>query len=240
MTDKAPQGSSITPLHLTFVHFDKKSRLIQIIDREDGRVLKVQGSPKSLKDEEFLIQDVEGYGHVMVEKGIDPEVIRAMNLKSWPYLETTAEIICELVSQGETLSILSEKFDLPPYGILARWRREHPEFEEKLREAYGARAETYHAEALEQAFAAHEDDVQSRKLKVETCKWAAGVDNPERFGARTKLVGDANAPLSLILDTGIRRPGDPGFRVENQASKSLNGSAVPLGDVPGSLPKGDS
>lgn len=40
---------------------------------------------------------------------------------------------------------------------------------------------------------------------MDTYKWAAEVNNPEQFGKRTKVVGDASNPVVFVIDTGIRR-----------------------------------
>ena len=52
------------------------------------------------------------------------------------------------------------------------------------------------------------EEVAAESLKWNKLKHLASVNDPETFGTRQKLVGDAKQPLQIIVDTGIRRKED--------------------------------
>lgn len=62
--------------------------------------------------------------------------------------------------------------------------------------------------ALKHAEEAKEYNVQSQRLKVDTERWAAGCNHPDFYGKQTKITGDPDKPLAILVDTGIRRDED--------------------------------
>jgi hypothetical protein len=179
--------------------------LIEIVCLHTGRVLCVQSSLKDLLNTrmEDLVRFETPEGPVYLERGIGPAYLRRMNQKRFSAIH--ADLICEKITQGRTLLKACEDLNLD-YATICRWKREHPAFANSLEDAKRDRAEAFHDEAIDTSIGSFDP-----KLKVETLKWAAEKGNAEKFGNKTKIVGDPNAPLSFIIDTGIRRPGDPGY-----------------------------
>lgn len=126
----------------------------------------------------------------------------------------TAEIICSRLRQGESLKYVTSLQGYPTADIVAIWRRRHSHFDEMVRQAMKDRGEWARDTALEtaqevfkmtQAEGMTKDVTAAAKNLVDVLKWSAEKDDPERFGNKTKVIGDANAPVSFVIDTGIRR-----------------------------------
>ena len=126
----------------------------------------------------------------------------------WNYSRAFAEVICQKIAEGLTFRELCTTQGFPSYGVLARWRSEHEDFDEALKQARKMRAEKYH-DMIEEDVAddqsVDKDEVAGRKLKMERLKWLASVNDPETYGNKTKISGDSSAPLQIVVATGINR-----------------------------------
>ena len=60
-------------------------------------------------------------------------------------------------------------------------------------------ADTIAAKGFAEAFNTN-DDVQRSRLKWDACRWEAGKRNPKKYGDRTVLAGDPEAPLGLAAE----------------------------------------
>jgi len=182
-----------------------KNDLIEIVDIETGNVVKIQSTYKEVKDD-ACTQVKTDIGLVLVEKGLNVDnVPRCSFIQFSPNL---MDIICQKIAEGDSLTNICNEPDMPGYNTLSRWRREHPKVAEMIQHARRDRAENHYTRVLEEADGADEDNVQANKLRVTAYQWAAGVDNPEVFGAKTKISGDKDAPVQFIIDTGIRNASD--------------------------------
>ncbi len=216
----------------TYQYQNPKTGLIETIDSKSGRVVLIQ---RSLRDD--LMQNRKdtipwgrtGGVETRIERGL--ESLGIVVSKRWSYSELLVDLISQRITEGETLyeickgkEVQAGDVIIPPYFILCKWRKEYPEFETKLQEAFKNRAEVSHGKAIYQAEMADEDNATAQKLVVDTHKWSAGVDDPDRFGTKTKVVGDINAPITFLINTGILRPGDPGFvPLEEKEAKKIEG-----------------
>ena len=123
-------------------------------------------------------------------------------------LPTASAIISKLL-EGKTITSICKHESMPPIAAVYRWRRQHPDFDEKINEARRFAAEIMHDKVLDLADETTcKEDVHVNEFKSKQWKWSAEKNDPEKFGTRTKIVGDPNQPLGIILDTGIRRNED--------------------------------
>lgn len=118
------------------------------------------------------------------------------------------ELILAEVRAGKTLSSIAREIalhdpEMTPRTIYAL--TEESTFYQQYQSAKKIRADARADQVFDESAAANESNVQSQRLKIDVQKWGAAVDNPEAFGSRTKVVGDANQPIAFIIDTGIRR-----------------------------------
>lgn len=199
----------------TYLYHNPSTGLIEHVDEETGVPVLIQ---KTMRDDllnnnrdTMAYAEVNGV-RVRIERGQGLENRGLVITKRWTYSDTLAEIIIQRVSEGETLLDICKgkrkmagDVVMPPYFILAKWRQDYPEFNEKLEQAFKDRSEIFHGKALSEAALSDEDNSTAQKVIVDTMKWAAGVDNPDRFGNKTKVSGDADSPITFVIQTGIDR-----------------------------------
>ncbi len=156
--------------------------------------------------------DASGKRHY-VPVGTDPSRLLAgnKNAPSVPYSDMIAEAVCDKYQEGLSIRAISNLPGMPPYNTIFKWMRTYPIFGSRMREARNMRAFHFENKALEEAEGLKDvtsEQIQAAKVKIDTFKWAAEVNNREVFGKSTKITGDANAPLSIVVDTGIHRDED--------------------------------
>lgn len=177
---------------------------IVAIQREARELAFVNGSYGGLEEVEQPNGEI-----VWVERGLADRVPR----KIVRYNPTLAGAICAMVADGVPLTDIAKRADMPNYSVLARWRRLYPEFAKNLDEARVDRTERFHDEALaiaDEAYRIGDDKmVGLAKLRVDVRKWAAEKGDPDRYATKTKV--QAEGVLTVMIHTGILRPGDSGY-----------------------------
>lgn len=137
--------------------------------------------------------------------------------KYWTYNEVYRDLICNLLAQGKTFSEITKMRGFPGMSVIAQWRAGHSDFEAAIRGARKMGADFYAdkiAESLEEGRTLNKDEIPAEKLYYDKLKWLAEKADPEQYGNRTTIAGDKDAPLTLIVDTGIRRDGPD--EIENE------------------------
>lgn len=116
-----------------------------------------------------------------------------------------ADEVVEWIAEGRTLRSYCRQPGKPSRRTVDDWRAKDKEFAARIARAREDGADCIAEEALAIADApgTHEDDVQHRKLQIETrikllAKW-----HPQRYGDRQVIAGDPHAPL-VSLDDGER------------------------------------
>jgi hypothetical protein len=184
----------------------KNSRgLIEIIDVLTGRILCVQTSHYDLMKTKFdrLTRIDTPQGPVFIEKGINFDVIGFLDVV--PYSRLLGNLICQSIVNGKTKIEAFKDLNLE-YATVKKWEQDHEEFRLALKQAEKDRADNLAEEALEVARASGD-----AKKHVDTLLEVAAIGDPDKFGKKTKISGDASAPLQFIVGTGILRKGDPGY-----------------------------
>ena len=150
------------------------------------------------------VRDIET-GELTGESG---KWVRPVAVKE--YSVALGEHVCDLVRRGDTYNVITTKMNLGSAQTIYRWRNKHPDFDEQLKAARRDRADYYHDQVMEVAQRANidKDEVSALKLKTDLYKWGAEKANPQEYGAQTKITGDTNAPLQIVVDTGIKREED--------------------------------
>jgi hypothetical protein len=139
------------------------------------------------------------------------DVEKAVQVKSekyWGYHEAYGHIIANYISQGKTIKEVTELAGMPSRNTISNWQAKNDDFRNLMEQARKDRAEAFHDEIasdISEDHAADKDEIQARKLKLDRLKWLASKGDPERYGDRTKVSGDSNAPLQIVVSTGIIR-----------------------------------
>jgi len=115
------------------------------------------------------------------------------------------EEVFEAISLGQSLKSLSEKHDIP-LTTLFDWMMK-PEYAEKYAQAKDKRGYS----AIEDVLIAIDElkkgkcDPITTRLLIDTYKWLACKYYPKMFGDKVQVGGDSEQPLTIVVDTGIRR-----------------------------------
>lgn len=188
----------------TYTYLNSKSGFLETIDLATGKLLAIgSGTSDPLAHREYYDEVTLANGEiVLLEKGADLTLARGH--RSWAFDQTIADLFCQKVAEGMGVTKACGQQGMPPYPIVCRWKRERPDFARQLDEARKDRAEHLRDRAIDTAELADEDSVQADRLKVDTYKWAAGMDDQNRYGVK-KVQFDADTPLQIVVNTGIVR-----------------------------------
>ena len=129
------------------------------------------------------------------------------SIRTIEYNPVLVDLMCQRILEGKGISEICGTENFPSYTTFCRWRREHSWIDEALEKARKDRGERYRDEALATAKAAvsTKDPLGASHLKVETLKWAAAIDQPERFSPRAKFEANISVPTQINVITGIDR-----------------------------------
>ena len=198
----------------TYAEINPDTGMVEVIDMVTGEVVAIYGNPtRTLDITELDTMEVEtDNGKVLVPKGLD---LSGYRFHRRSFCGITADIICQRIVEGESLYRICKDPNMPSYSTVCKWKRNNSDFVEDLDQARVDRSEYYADQAIHEGMEiTHKDDVPVATLKHNVMKWAAGVGDAGRYGTKTKIVGDVNAPVSFIIDTGIRRSGDEGYNID--------------------------
>lgn len=173
--------------------------------RKDGRVRagRVPGRPS---------QEATGHYHWItdgngkrqwVPKGTNPDTLPHL---VYPFSQVTCDLILQHVMEGMTLTSIGKLEGMPPVHIIFKWMRKYPEFHAEMREARKSRAEYFADRAIDLAENSKEHRVQSDRLKVDTYKWAADVNDRDTYGKHQKITGEVGGTI-FHVNTGV--PSEP-------------------------------
>lgn len=184
--------------------------------------VKALADQRGVSTEEILKERAETTAHVQMLEAIrirrglpagtklslsDPEVKRMYVLLQehgvHPYSEVVAREIVERYASGERLISFLGSGYFPTYSSYIRWKSRYPEFKKLMDEASVTRAEHYIAELEHMGDNVSLFDTKQAKVRIDVLKHLAAVHDPDRYGNRTKVVGDKNAPIAFTVVTGV-------------------------------------
>jgi len=115
---------------------------------------------------------------IWIERGVNPDNIFGDKRRSdWPFSQITADLICQKVAEGSSLSQVCREPGFPTYNILCRWRREHPDFNQDLKQAYEDRSEFFREKALEVIKELDSGgDIAAIRMKLDVLRWSSESD----------------------------------------------------------------
>lgn len=180
---------------------DKPDRYFYNVDK-DGSLQKIDIMTGDIVSTSPRFED-----SLIANRPLSPEFIKG-NTKTWHYNEMYRDLVVQKIMEGKTITAIGKLDGFPSATILYRWRQEYEEFNDAIKFAKKARAEKYAdrlAETVEETRELDKEDIAAEKLFMEKLKWLAEKDDPETYGPRIKHSGDADQPLTLIVDTGIPR-----------------------------------
>jgi len=200
--------SDILPNSKDFFTHINKDGLMETVDAVSGRVIQVE----NVVTPEMELGRREGFTKVMHE-GQEVLVPTGMNIESYKpskvkFNKVVADIICDHVAGGEGITKICKRPGYPSYSIVRRWMRENESFAMAINEARRARAECLYDEIMDQVEDVEnlsKDELAALKLKIDTMKWGAGVNDGETFGNKKDNNSAQAGAVQIVVNTGIVR-----------------------------------
>lgn len=123
---------------------------------------------------------------------------------SYEYSLQTADVICDLLRTGKTLTEVLKAPNMPSTTRFYAWLALYPELRIRYEQARKQRAMSFHDRALDIALSLPDKDmVPACKLAIDTLKWAAEKADPDSF-AKPKESGDTGrGGVTIHLHTGV-------------------------------------
>ena len=184
---------------------------VEAVCSNTGRVLAVQASVYDLLETKWdrLVRINTPQGPVYLERGINPDIIP--ELQAMPYSKLLADLVCEKIVNGKTMKAALKELNLD-YSTVMAWKRNVEEFAINLAQAKKDRTEVFYDEIVETS-----RERVSGKDKISALQWAAEKGNPSEFGTKKTGEGGGGTTIQIIsVNTGIKRPGDPGYEAPAQ------------------------
>lgn len=155
----------------------------------------------------YLFDEIQTqYGPVYLTQGSRTKS-RGDDIKaSISYSEKWSDLLCHELMEGKTLREISLQANMPPYQTIWTWRQRFPEFEQKVRAAYEARAEWLRDEAFDKSkemLRAGSDEWQQVSKHIDHLMNFAAKDDPKKYSSKVEI-HNTQAPVVVKLETGVR------------------------------------
>lgn len=128
--------------------------------------------------------------------GLDPCFTQPERAPAIRFSEEIVEAILDLYLQGMPLYKIAAMEGMPCQGTVWKWMRDMPHFRERITACRRIRAMQHEEQALAVADPnLGKDEVPAARLAHDAHRWAAEVNDPEVYGKRTTIQGDATKPI---------------------------------------------
>lgn len=125
-----------------------------------------------------------------------------------PYSVALARNICMAIRDGKSIKdICTGRDGAPSYSTFCLWKYRYPDFREAVKDAQADSAQILAEKVLDIAAGSSTDKLQQddKKIEMEALKWMAEKQDPNKFGKQTKVTGDSEQPITIMVNTGIKR-----------------------------------
>lgn len=114
-----------------------------------------------------------------------------------PYSEETAETICDLLIEGQSMRQICSRPSFPNRSTVLRWMDANPEFAARCARAREMQADYMDDLILETANACTPETAHADKVKISAYQWRAAKLAPKKYSERhvSELVGKNGGPI---------------------------------------------
>lgn len=121
------------------------------------------------------------------------------------YTEELADLICDRLSEGESLLNILRDPGMPNRTTVYRWMRQFEAFRNNYAEAREAGADKQFDELYETALKAEPENVSVHKLQIDTMKWCLARKLPKKYGDRIEVdqKTELNAKVEMTHDKAL-------------------------------------
>ena len=207
-TNKPQENIDILELLRLGTHYTEKvGDKIHVVNVKTGETYIMYAASTAKVPQKLELVILEDGTKVWTQEAL---VASTRHTRSLEFSPVIIDLMCQEVLDGKGISEICKIPGMPTYTLLCRWRREHPWVEDALARARKDRGEVFRDKAVKEADLAtsNKDPLGASNLRVETYKWAAAVDEPERYSPRSKVEAQVSAPTQIIIHTGIDRTPD--------------------------------
>lgn len=143
------------------------------------------------------------------------------------YDDARAALIIDAYTEGQSLTEIARTPGMPAYQTLLKWIKTKDAFRHRMKAAHEARGFHFFDKALNAGTSAEDkDDVPRARLEFEAYKWAAEISDPATFGKSVKVSGDQNAPIRIVVSTGLSPRDIDDVKLDEQGLMIKTASAV--------------
>ena len=141
---------------------------------------------------------------------------RPPGISPYPNKEQIKDDLTTWISQGKTLREFCRQKGMPSNTVIYDWERDDPEFasriaharvigHEAIAEECATLADTEPLAVFDEAGNKRFDpgSIQWRKMQIETRLKLLAKWNPKKYGDRTVVAGDEDAPLAVEVSFGV-------------------------------------
>lgn len=194
-------------------------RFYHYLNKEDGRIHKID------KLTGMTVEISAPKGTSSSRYDINPTFVKNSS-SIYPYSPVYRDLVSQKIAEGLTFTEISRIPGYPSTSIMSRWRAQHEDFDLAIKAARKARAEHYAdkiANSVDETREMNRDEIAAEKLYFDKLKWLAEKNNPDEYGSKITHAGDADRPLTLVVETGIVR--DKQVRIEQNSDDIVIGES---------------
>lgn len=124
------------------------------------------------------------------------------------YSPALSQIICGQIMQGQTLTTICDRDDMPSLAAVFYWQKKYPAFKDAIRFSKQAFAERLHDKVLHEAEelsrgGLNKNDMEGKRGAIDAYKWSASKLDRGAFGENPKHEGVG--AVTVVFNTGIDR-----------------------------------
>lgn len=132
------------------------------------------------------------------------------------YTEETAERICALIAEGESLRHICLTDGMPDKSTVLRWLRVHEKFRDQYAQAREHQVEAFADEILDIAedgtndwierenrkgetyIALNSEAIDRSRIRIDARKWLMGKLKPKKYGDKLDVKHDGNLTIEVL------------------------------------------
>lgn len=182
---------------------DKVRKTFFFADPVSGRLLEVDNDTGTVIAQSQTFSDCAATGFFTPE-------FTSYRSSFWRYTPALRDFICQKVTEGMSLTAITRLPGLPPASIVARFRRENPDFEASYRLALKIRAELAAEELIDTSTVTDEFsdmDIKREELRDKKRRFHAERYYREMFAPTSSPAASSSA--TIVINTGVPEKGDP-------------------------------
>jgi len=142
------------------------------------------------------------------------------------YTDNLADEICDRIAAGESLRTICDDDTMPNRRTVMRWLDANPVFATKHARARKLQADVMDEKILAVADASTNETAQADRVKIAAYQWRAARLDPKKYGDRTILAGDPEAPIETRQSVDLSTLSDEELAVFHKLKAAQAGKPV--------------